>query len=78
MGRRITPVPEEFEVTRTSVIHKPTGATWTAYADSRLPNWFNPGDLGLDLATGEDYPVDEVIEMGKRLLARRIPATTTT
>jgi hypothetical protein len=78
MERRITPVPEEFDVTRTLVIHRPTGAMWTTTAESEFPNWFDPGSLGLELPSGENYRVDEVIEMGQRLLAQRIPKTTRT
>jgi hypothetical protein len=78
MERRITPVPEEFDVTRTLVIHRPTGAMWTTTADSKLPDWFDPGNLGLELPAGESYSVDEVIEMGQRLLAQRIPEATMT
>jgi hypothetical protein len=71
MEKRVAPTPEEFDVTPTSVMHRPTGALWTAYADSKFPNWFRPGQLGSVLANGDDYPADAVIEMGKTLLAQR-------
>jgi hypothetical protein len=77
MGTCITPVPEEFDVTRTLVVHRPTGAMWTTTADSKFPDWFDPGDLGLALPTGATYRADEVIEMGQRLLAERIPQANT-
>jgi len=50
---------------------------WTTAGDSKFPDWFDPGNLGLELPTGDTYRVDEVIEMGQRLLAERIPQANT-
>jgi hypothetical protein len=71
MRRYKEPSVDEFEVTGDEVIHKPTGATWSAYEGHPEPSHFDARMLGSVLENGDDYREGEVIEIALRLLADR-------
>jgi len=71
-SRHIRPSRHEFEVKENEVVHKPTGASWTAYPGD--PNWSHhrPGVLGNVLKNDGYYRSDEVDEMACQLLRERL------
>ena len=71
MARQVVPKCEEFDISPTGVIHRPTGATWTAYRDSIFAHMYTRSMLGSVLPNGDDYKEAEVEAMAKQLLARR-------
>jgi hypothetical protein len=68
---RIKPTADEFEVKANEVIHKPTGATWTAYPGDPDPSTHRASTLGSVLQNGDDYRPHEVTEIALRLLRDR-------
>jgi hypothetical protein len=72
MARLIRPERHEFEVKANEVVHKPTGAIWSAYPGD--PNWryHRPGMLGNVLENAGYYRSDEVDEMACELLRKRL------
>jgi hypothetical protein len=71
MGKRVRPKLEEFEISENEVVHKPTKATWTAYAGRPEPHLYRQSMLGSVLPNGDDYREDEVTAMALKLLAER-------
>jgi hypothetical protein len=71
MGRKI-PSEDEFEVKENEVVHKPTGATWTAYTGRPEPANCRQAMLGSVLPNGDDYRPHEVELIALRLLANRL------
>jgi len=69
---RKRPSIEEFEVLGNLVVHKPTGAAWTAYDGDPEPSIYRPGRLGSVLPNGDDYREKEVGEIARRLLRERL------
>jgi len=70
--RPVRPSHQEFEVTETQVTHKPTNATWFAYAGDPIHHFMKRGMLGSVLPNGDDYREDEVTEMAYDLLRERL------
>ena len=68
----LKPKIEEFEVGENEVIHKPTGAKWTAHPGVGEPHLYETGKLRDVLSDGDHYQVDEVTEMARRLLRERL------
>jgi hypothetical protein len=66
-----TPVkPEQFEISNNSIIHKPTGCTFTSHPGQTSSGNMRLGQLGNKLASGEDYRPDEVKSMMQQLWAK--------
>ena len=63
---------EQFESKENEVVHKPTGARFTAYKGIAQPHIVNWGRCGEVLASGEDYDREDVQRVAVTLLARRI------
>jgi hypothetical protein len=72
MARYLKPAIEEFELNGDQVVHKPTGATWTAYPGQAEPHLFRRSMLGSALPNGDDYHEHEVTQMAWKLLADRL------
>jgi hypothetical protein len=72
MAKRVRPSRQQFEVTKDKVIHKPTDATWYAFADEAYPHLFVRSMLGSVLPNGDDYREDEVTAMALELLRERL------
>jgi len=71
MGRKL-PSETEFEVEENAVVHRPTGATWTAYPGRPEPANYRRAMLGSVLPNGDDYREHEVQEIAFRLLRERL------
>ena len=70
MGQKI-PSESEFEVEENEVVHKPTGASWSAYPGRPEPANYRPSLLGSVLRNGDDYREHEVEAIALRLLRDR-------
>jgi hypothetical protein len=68
---RAYPAEDQFDVEDHEVVHRPTGARWTAYPLHKEPANYRTGELGGVLGKGDDYREYEVTEMALRLLANR-------
>jgi hypothetical protein len=63
-------VPNQFQVGKNKIVHKPTKATFsfdTGDNDFKSVNW---GRAGEDLPTGEDYRQDDVMRVARQLLVK--------
>jgi hypothetical protein len=64
-----SPKEEEFEWRGKKLVHKPTGANWTITNNMMTYAASNLGSKG-----EAEHGVDEVIEMGKRLVEKGPPS----
>ena len=61
-------VPNQFEVGKNKIVHKPTKATFSfdmGDASFKSVNW---GRIGEPLATGQDYRKDDIMRVAQQLL----------
>jgi hypothetical protein len=65
----VTPiVPDQFEVGKNKIVHKPTKATFSfdkGDTNFKSVNW---GRAGEQLSTGQDYRKDDLIRVAQQLL----------
>jgi predicted secreted protein len=62
---------DQFEVRENSVVHRPTGAEFTAYPGHPEFQYMNWGRAGEVLPNGDDFDRDEVEKVAAKLLASR-------
>lgn len=62
---------DQFQVDENEVVHRPTGARWTAYPGRPEPHLCSAGMLGSLLPSGEDYRREDVERVALQLLAAR-------
>jgi hypothetical protein len=63
-------VPNQFEVGKNKIVHKPTQATFnfdTGHTTFKSINW---GRVGEQLSTGQNYRKDDVVRVAQQLLSR--------
>ena len=61
-------VPNQFEVGKNKIVHKPTKATFsfdTGHTAFKRVNW---GRAGEQLSSGQDYRKDDVMRVAQQLL----------
>jgi hypothetical protein len=67
-----TPVKtRDFKIHRNEVIHKPTGARFSAYPESKEVKSMNWGRAGEVLESGADYDRDYIYRCAKKLIENR-------
>lgn len=67
-----TPVKRnDFEIRENEVIHKPTGARFSAYPGSKEVKSMNWGRAGDVLESGADYDRDDILRCAQEFLANR-------
>ena len=69
-GTKVT--REQFEILENSVVHKPTGARFTAYPGRPEIDRENVGRAGDVLENGDDYRLDEIRDIAALLLRERL------
>lgn len=67
-----TPVKrDDFEIRDNEVVHKPTGARFSAYPGSKATKSVNWGRADEVLESGANYDRDEILRCAEELLSKR-------
>jgi hypothetical protein len=67
----VTPVvPNQFEVSKNKIVHKPTKATFSFHAGHATFKSVDWGRAGEQLSTGQDYRKDDVMRVAQQLLTK--------
>jgi hypothetical protein len=64
------PTPEEFEITDTGIEHMPTGASFVPFPGKPTQGTWHAGSP--QAANGDEYDMDDVKEMMRRVLANEL------
>jgi len=60
-------VPNQFEVGKNKIVHKPTKAAFSFDTTFKSVNW---GRAGEQLSSGRDYRKDDVMRVAQQLLSK--------